>query len=145
MKRIVTKSEKETQKLAAGMGRALRGGEVLGLVGELGAGKTCFIQGLARGLGVPKDCYVSSPTFTILKVHKGRLDLYHFDFYRLDNPGEFEDLAFDDYLSSGGVTVIEWADKFDNLLPKDMIKIYFKVVDENSREISFLPSQTENI
>lgn len=142
MKNYITKSTKETEELAEKIVKVLKKGEILGLIGELGAGKTSFIHGLARGLNVAKNCYVSSPTFTILKVYPADIDIYHFDFYRLNSADEFEDLGFDDYLKTGGLVVIEWADKFLDLLPKNMIRINFEVLGENERKIE-LPDELQ--
>lgn len=140
MNEYISKSTAETEEIAEKIVKVLKKGEILGLIGELGAGKTCFIHGLAKGLNVAKNCYVSSPTFTILKVYPADRDIYHFDFYRLEKDYEFEDLGFDDYLKGDGLVVIEWADKFINLLPKDIIKIIFEVVNENERKIT-LPEE----
>lgn len=137
MQTITTKSARETQQRGEDFAKRLKKGDIVGLVGELGAGKTCFIQGLARGLKVPEDCYVSSPTFTILKIYPGNVNLYHFDFYRLSDPAEFDDLAFEDYVNEGGIVVIEWADKFLELLPKGIKVITFEVVGENERKITY--------
>lgn len=88
---------------------------VLFLTGELGAGKTCFAQGLASGLGVAADEAVTSPSYTLMNHYRGRLDLYHFDLYRLVDPDDLLELGFDDYLGGDGVTVVEWADRFQDL------------------------------
>jgi len=107
---------------------------VIGLVGELGAGKTSFVRGIAKGLGVAEDMYVSSPTFVITKVYPGALTLYHVDLYRINSPEDVEYLAVSDYVDDG-VVVIEWADKFQELLPSGAEMIYFRVVSEDVREI----------
>ena len=135
MTTLTTHSPMETQKLAATIARKLKRGDILALVGDLGAGKTCFVQGLAKGFHVSDKCYVSSPTFTILKVYPGDVDIYHFDFYRLSEPGEFEDLGFDDYLRADGICVIEWADRFIDLLPDNIYKIEFEIVGKSERRI----------
>jgi len=135
MKKYITKSLEDTLKLGRSVAKKLKPGAILALNGELGAGKTSFVQGLADGLNVPKNCYVSSPTFTILKVYEGDVRLFHFDFYRLNDPYEFEDLGFDDYLKDNGIVAIEWANKFEDLLPKEHYNIEFSVLGENKREI----------
>lgn len=140
MKEYLTRSPEETKRLARKIAGVLKNHDLLGFIGELGAGKTCFIQGLAEGLNVPKNFYVSSPTFTIMKMYSGDMNIHHFDFYRLTDAQEFEDLGFDDYLKCDGITVVEWADHFMELLPKDIIKLQFKVVSENERSI-LIPSE----
>jgi tRNA threonylcarbamoyladenosine biosynthesis protein TsaE len=108
---IETASPAETRALGVRLGRLLAPSAVLLLTGDLGAGKTCFVQGLARGLEVPEDEPVTSPSYTLLNIHEGRLPLYHFDLYRLSRGDDLLDLGFDEYLQGGGVTVIEWADR----------------------------------
>ncbi|MBT3181759.1 MAG: tRNA (adenosine(37)-N6)-threonylcarbamoyltransferase complex ATPase subunit type 1 TsaE [Deltaproteobacteria bacterium] len=135
----LTKSPEETQKLAEEFARNLKGGEIILLNGDLGAGKTCFVQGLASALDIPPTVYVRSPTFALINEYLGgRLSLYHFDFYRLGDPSELDSLGIEEYLFSDGVTAIEWADKFPDELPENAISINFRVIDENSREINFL-------
>lgn len=111
-------SPEETFAIACEYARGLKAGDVLALVGELGAGKTCFVQGLAHGLGVPDSIYVRSPSFTLMNHYAGgRLPVYHFDFYRLSDPSELGDLGLDEYFYGEGVTVVEWPDRFPGALP----------------------------
>ncbi len=120
-----TSSAAETRVLAARLGAALHRGNVLCLIGDLGAGKTTFTQGLALGLGLPPDEPVNSPTFTLVAEHPGgRIPLYHFDIYRLLDSSGLYDLAFDEYLSGDGVVVIEGADKIADALPEERIDIF---------------------
>src|ERR1051326_778967 len=114
---IVSHSLAQTQRLGARLGELLRGGDLLLLDGDLGTGKTTLTQGLAEGLGVRN--VVSSPTFTLLKEYEGRLPLYHFDLYRLDDATEILDLGFEEYFESGGVCVVEWAYKAEHLWPHE--------------------------
>lgn len=103
-----THSERETELLGEKLAKTLRPGQVLALEGDLGAGKTAFVRGLAAGLGYPGR--VSSPTFTIVNEYEGgRLPLFHFDLYRLHSFGELEDLGWEDYLDRGGVCAVEWS------------------------------------
>ncbi len=118
-----TRSAAATQRLGAAIGRVLRPGDVVLLEGTLGAGKTCLAQGLARGLGVPQDVRVASPTFSLINEHAGRLPLFHMDLYRLVDPHELDELGFDEYLARGGVAVIEWADRFAARMPRDALRI----------------------
>jgi len=106
---VPSESVEQTRRLGAILGGLLVPGDVVLLHGELGAGKTAFTQGIGRGLGVAAT--VNSPTFTILKEYAGRLPLYHFDLYRIEDPGELETLGFADYFAGDGVSVIEWAER----------------------------------
>ncbi|MGI4791439.1 MAG: tRNA (adenosine(37)-N6)-threonylcarbamoyltransferase complex ATPase subunit type 1 TsaE [Janthinobacterium lividum] len=119
-----TQTPDETRALAGHLGALLGAGDVLCLIGDLGAGKTTFTQGLALGLGLPSEEPVNSPTFTLVTEHiGGRVPLYHFDVYRLPDSSGLYDLAFDDYLSADGVVVIEWADKITDALPSERLDI----------------------
>ncbi|MDQ2800944.1 MAG: tRNA (adenosine(37)-N6)-threonylcarbamoyltransferase complex ATPase subunit type 1 TsaE [Armatimonadota bacterium] len=131
-----THSADETRALAAALGALLRPGDVLCLIGDLGAGKTTFTQGLALGLGLPPEEPVNSPTFTLLAEHPGgRVPLYHFDVYRLDGSSGLYDLAFDEYLSGDGVVVIEWADRIADALPPDRIDIALTAEGPETRRL----------
>ena len=107
----------------------------MALVGELGAGKTQFIKGLATGAGVGKPTYVSSPSFTLINEYPGRVPFYHIDLFRLECQEEAEGLGLEDYLHGGGITAIEWADKVPSLLPKEMLSIHLVVTGKNTRSI----------
>ena len=114
------------------MAKHCRGGEVIALCGELGAGKTTLIKGVAEGLGVrPEE--VHSPTFVLMNVYEGRLPLYHFDFYRLDRTDEIVRLDYEEYLGGDGVAVIEWADRMRDLLPSDHLQVDMEHRGEQSR------------
>lgn len=133
---IVTNSLKETQEFAAKFAKGLKASDVVALSGELGAGKTSFVQGLAKAIGVSKNYYVNSPTFTILNIYEGgKRPIYHFDWYRLGGEGECADLGLEEYLDGKGISVVEWAEKFPNLLPGRTIWVKLEVVSENSRKI----------
>ena len=119
--RFHTSSPEETERFGESIGRALEPGMVVALIGELGAGKTTLTKGIARGLEVPD--LVHSPTFTFIHEHKGRLPVYHFDLYRLDTMEQIEDLGYEDYFNGPGVTIIEWAEKIQGLLPEDHLEI----------------------
>ena len=131
-----TQNADETRALAARLGALLRPGDTLCLVGDLGAGKTTWTQGLALGLGLPAEEPVNSPTFTLVSEHPGgRVPLYHFDVYRLDDSSGLYDLAFDEYLSAGGVVVIEWADKITDALPADRLDITLTPDTPSTRQL----------
>ncbi|MBE6007102.1 MAG: tRNA (adenosine(37)-N6)-threonylcarbamoyltransferase complex ATPase subunit type 1 TsaE [Sarcina sp.] len=115
-------SPDETLEIGRRMGEGARAGEVYALVGDLGVGKTVFTKGFAEGLGI--DEAVNSPTFTILQIYEeGRLPLYHFDVYRIEEPEEMEEIGLDEYLDGDGVCLIEWAGRIADLLPEDVIII----------------------
>lgn len=113
---VATHGEEETIALGAALGNVLGDGDVLALRGDLGAGKTHFVQGIAKGMGI--DGPIVSPTFTILNYYEHAIPLQHFDFYRLEDDYELDDLGFDEYLEQG-VTVIEWSEKFPDRIPDD--------------------------
>lgn len=121
MKSLTIHSAVEMQQVGALLGQLARGGEVIILSGELGAGKTTLAQGIARGLGITD--YVTSPTFTLIHTYIGRLTLVHCDFYRLKNPQEALDIGFLDYLTSDSIVLIEWGETFTELMPKDYMQI----------------------
>ena len=128
-----SRNSRETVALGIKIGRILKPNDVVCLTGELGAGKTTLIQGIAEGCGV-KD-YVTSPTFIIINEYQGRLPFFHFDLYRLNNAAEIADLGVVEYFTRGGVCVIEWAEKLDGLRPKEAREIKIEIVSENERKI----------
>ena len=130
-------SQKIEDTIAAGarLAKKLKRGDVVALIGELGAGKTVFTKGIAGGLGVKDARYVNSPTFVIIKEYKGRLPLYHFDLYRLDESSVIDAENFEEYFYGDGVSVIEWADKARGLLPKKYFEVKLSVTGENKRKI----------
>jgi tRNA threonylcarbamoyladenosine biosynthesis protein TsaE len=128
---IRTKDAEETRRAGELLGRLARAGDVVALSGGLGAGKTAFVQGLARALDV--SGHVPSPTFNILLVHPGALPLYHFDLYRLDRPEQLVDIDFFETLESDGVSAIEWADRFPGALPTDRLDVGIDIEDESTR------------
>ncbi len=130
---MITQSAEETEKVAAQLARKLKKGDVLALTGPLGSGKTTFVKGVAKGLGI-KD-FIKSPTFNLMHIHQGRLPLYHFDFYRLEK-SDLEDLGFVEYVyDSDGVAVLEWAERVEGELPPTTYRITFKALGGTSREI----------
>jgi tRNA threonylcarbamoyladenosine biosynthesis protein TsaE len=118
-----TSSENETLQLAEAIGRALEPGDVIGLVGDLGAGKTVFARGLARGLGTDPGVPVCSPTFTLANVYPARFPLYHLDLYRLDDEDELETIGYRDYEDGSGAVVVEWCDRVAGVLPADHLRV----------------------
>lgn len=128
---VVTYTATQTKALAEQIASLLEEGSLLTLSGQLGAGKTTFTQGLAKGLGVKKN--VTSPTFTLLKSYAGRLDLHHIDAYRLE--GIDQDLGFDEYIDGDGVCVIEWSQFIQQLLPQQCMNLEFSIGEKEERFI----------
>lgn len=115
-------SREETVRFGARLSRHLKPGDIVCLFGELGSGKTTLVKGLAKGLRIPTE-RVHSPTFTLLNVYAGKQDLFHFDFYRLNNVAQIAGIGYDEFLYGKGVSVIEWAERFGRLLPKEYLGI----------------------
>jgi tRNA threonylcarbamoyladenosine biosynthesis protein TsaE len=151
---VISRRPTQTQRLGTALGALLQAGDLILLDGQLGAGKTTFTQGLAKGMHVSD--VVNSPTFTLLKEYMGssgvvhqpavaapvptKLALYHFDLYRLDDPDEIVDLGFEEYFYGSGVSVVEWAGKADTLWPDDRLYIHLSSVDETKRRLLFVAS-----
>ena len=133
---ILVKSESEMVALGQQLAETLQGGEVLGLVGDLGAGKTHLVQGILRGLGAADPA--ASPTFSLVHEHAdGRIPAAHFDFYRMKSAEEALGMGWDEYLSSGSVLLVEWADRFDGaLMPADTRWLVLKHVDATVRSVT---------
>ncbi|OHB53945.1 MAG: tRNA (adenosine(37)-N6)-threonylcarbamoyltransferase complex ATPase subunit type 1 TsaE [Planctomycetes bacterium GWF2_50_10] len=115
-KEIISNSPEQTIRIGINFSANLKGGEIISLTGPLGAGKTHFVKGLALGLGAGPGHNVSSPTFVLVNEYSARLEMYHIDAYRLENPHDFEMLGFDDFCHPGSVVIIEWADKVRQVL-----------------------------
>ncbi len=135
---IQSNSTSETIRLGKSIGSRLRAGDVVALMGELGAGKTQFIKGLATGAGVGKPTYVSSPSFTLINEYPGRVPFYHIDLFRLESQKEAEGLGLEDYLHGEGITAVEWADKIPSLLPKEMLSVHIIYRNKNTRSIEIV-------
>jgi len=131
----ISNSVEETIGMGEALARSLKAGDVVALVGNLGAGKTILTKGIAKGLGVKNVRYVNSPTFVIIKEYKGRIPLYHFDIYRLNKSSMLDSESYEEYFYGDGVTVIEWADKVRSILPKKYIEVKLSVVGEGKRKI----------
>lgn len=126
----------ETQKFGIALGKSAEPGDVLCLDGDLGAGKTTLSQAIARGLEVPEDCYVTSPSFAMLHEYPGRIPMYHMDFYRLHDSREVEDLGFDEYFYLSGLTVIEWASRAADILPDSRLHLELQIREGDTRRVS---------
>ena len=130
---IISRSAAETRAVGERVGARLAAGAVVACIGELGAGKTCFVQGLARGLGVESD--VTSPTFVLVNEYRGRLAVHHVDAYRTDRLSQLVDIGIEELMYGEGVTVIEWADKLTPLLPSRAITVTISGLGDEPRRI----------
>jgi len=133
--KIISHSEKETQRLARRLASGLRPNDCVALTGNFGSGKTVFTKGLASGLGFKKKGYVCSPSFVILKIYPSRLPIYHFDLYRLSTFTELENIGLVEFMEGEGVSVIEWAEKIKRFLPVHCLKVEFSVLGPGKRSI----------
>lgn len=133
-----TRYVEETEAIGEELGRRLEAGDFVALVGDLGAGKTAFVRGLARGLGVPPEAQVSSPTFAIVNAYQGgRLPLLHADLYRVKDAEELYDAGWYDLLESGGAFVVEWFDRVPEASPPEWLEIRFEKI-HRGRELTFI-------
>jgi tRNA threonylcarbamoyladenosine biosynthesis protein TsaE len=123
-------------EFGARLGACLEPGDVLGLVGTLGAGKTCLVKGLARALGVPDGRRVTSPTFVLMRGYEGRLTLYHFDAYRLASADEMNEIGCQEIFDAGGVSAVEWADHVAACLPPEHFLLTIRVAGRERRELT---------
>ncbi|MFC1962820.1 tRNA (adenosine(37)-N6)-threonylcarbamoyltransferase complex ATPase subunit type 1 TsaE [Chloroflexota bacterium] len=131
---MLSRSPSQTQKLGESLGEAAQPGDIYLLVGDLGAGKTCLAQGIARGLGIRE--HVSSPSFVLMKEHQGRLPMYHIDLYRLERQAEMLDLGLESYFSGSGLCVVEWAEKLGRLTPEEYLLISISYQGDKERLIT---------
>lgn len=128
-----TGSASETEKIARDMAAVLRPGDIVALYGPVGSGKTCFVRGLARGLGCIQE--VKSPSFSLVNEYSGGVPIYHIDFYRLEKEAEITDLGWTDYLDSDGVVAIEWAERVRNMLPSGRFDVYLDFFGPEMRRV----------
>jgi tRNA threonylcarbamoyladenosine biosynthesis protein TsaE len=134
-----THSPEETQEIGVEIGRQLNPGDVVALIGDLGVGKTCLTQGIARGAGVYQDQTVNSPSYILVNEYEGKIPVYHIDLYRLQRLEDIVALGLEEYLEGDGICVIEWADRMGELLPEDCIQVKITGEDEFTREIEVVP------
>ena len=131
---IISHSAEQTSALATRLADSFKPGDVLILSGPLGAGKSVFVRGMARGMGIDQNL-VTSPTFTFVNEYRAEKPLYHFDLYRMERSSELVEIGWDDYLSRRGVVVVEWGEKAGGMLPSRYYKVVFGIVDEQQRSI----------
>ena len=134
MQIVITNSEQETEALGARFAEKLPGGTVVAMYGDLGAGKTAFVRGMARGMGL--NCRVSSPTFTIVNEYLGQRELIHFDMYRLSGADELFEIGWEDYLARGAVCAVEWSEKVEDAFYGDEVRITIEKLDDTRRKIT---------
>ena len=145
METFISKSPQETELFAENFASSLNGGEVIAFRGDLGAGKTCFTRGLARGLGFSGT--VTSPTFALINEYfGGRLPIFHFDMYRIGSWDELYSSGFFDYIEEGGVVVAEWSENIENALPEDTFYVEIEKISDNERKITlYHKKEAENL
>lgn len=133
--RFITYSLEETRHLGQQLGEYLQPGTILAFTGDLGSGKTTFVQGIASGLDILSNDYITSPTYTLINEYKGRCRLFHIDLYRINNLKEIEDIGINDILCGESVVAIEWAEKLPDTFLSDHVSIAMEIIDDQSRQI----------
>lgn len=136
---VTSHSVEETIRLGERLGRLLEPGSFIALTGELGAGKTQFVRGVATGLGIDSSVPITSPTFTLLNEYQGRIRLYHFDLYRLGGVDDAAELGFDEYFHGDGVCLVEWAERLGSDIPTERLDIVFAYLSDTERRMDFIP------
>ena len=134
----ISRSEEGTRALGARLASQLRPGDVLALIGPMGAGKTTFVQGLAEGLKIPAGS-VASPSFVLIREYRGKIPLYHADLFRLEGLPASLNVGLEEYYDGDGVTVIEWANQVPQILPEEYLEICFEVIDPELRRLTLVP------
>ncbi len=135
---LTSRSPAQTKRLGKKLARHLEANDVLVLTGEIGAGKTTFVQGVAEGLGVPPRRVVS-PSFVLVREYLGRMPLYHADLFRLDRLPEAANVGLEEYYEASGVTVIEWANRIPDVLPEQFLEVRFSVTNPTTRRLTVVP------
>jgi len=131
---IITQSQRETMQLGSRLAKLLKAGDIVCLYGDLGTGKTTLVKGMAKGLKI-NEAHVHSPTFVLMNLYEGRIPLFHFDFYRLDDIEQIGMIGYDEFLYDNGIAVVEWAEKLKSLTPKEYLHIQLKHRNEDQRVI----------
>ena len=134
-KNFKTESPAETQALGEQIGKTLKQGEVIALIGDLGTGKTCLTQGIARGVGIASDEVVNSPSYILINEYNGRIPIYHIDLYRLEDSAEIAELGLSEYVEGDGICIIEWAERMADTLPDTAIKIHITLAEVSDNEM----------
>jgi tRNA threonylcarbamoyladenosine biosynthesis protein TsaE len=136
---VLSRSPRQTRSWGTRLGKLLESGEIIGLVGELGTGKTCFVRGVAEGLEVGREAWIRSPTFTLINEYQGRLPVYHIDLYRIGTRDELESLDLREYLYSDGVSLVEWFEHLPAGEVDDCLEVKFAYANGNQRELTLVP------
>jgi tRNA threonylcarbamoyladenosine biosynthesis protein TsaE len=136
---VFSNSAEETFHFGVFLGQKLDGPLVITLTGELGSGKTCLAQGIARGLGIPEQYYVTSPSFALVNEYPGRLHLYHIDLYRVEDMSELDEIGLDEILTSDAISVIEWPERLGRNLPKERLDVFIRIIDDLRRSFRLVP------
>ena len=131
---LISNSSDETIEIGRKLGSLLKSGDVIAYKGTLAAGKTTLTKGIAKSLGIEED--VTSPTFTLLSEYEGKIPLYHFDAYRLDDAQAFYDIAAEEFIYGDGVCAIEWTENVESAIPSDAIKIQIEIIEPEKRKIT---------
>mgnify|MGYP004518670655 FL=1 len=139
--RYISKSAEETEAIGTELGSKLKKGQVVSLRGSLGAGKTVFAKGIARSLGINES--IVSPTFTLVQEYDGAEKLYHLDIYRLSGEDEFESMGGEEFLYPDGITLIEWSEKIEDMLPDDTLFVNIEIEDNQDRVIEIKGGEDE--
>ena len=134
---VLSISAAQTQRWGQKLGKLVRGGEIIGLTGELGSGKTCFVRGVAKGVQVTPGAWVRSPTFTLINEYDGRLPLFHVDLYRLSSATEMDELSLRECLFSDGVSLIEWFERLPEGEVDEYLGVHFEHKDGSRRRLTF--------
>ena len=137
MEVLICKNEQETMSAAGRIGEGVSEGDMICLKGELGAGKTHFVKGFVKAFGIDSDA-VSSPTFSIINEYYGTIPVYHFDFYRIEGPEEALEIGAEEYFYGDGVSIIEWPERIESILPKNVKWIEIKTINSTTRQISII-------
>lgn len=132
-----TRSARQTMSWGSRLGRLLKGGEIIALIGELGAGKTCFVRGVANGLEVGKEAWIRSPSFTLINEYQGRLPVYHIDLYRVEGRAQLEGLNLREYLYADGASLIEWFEHLPAGEVDEYLEVRIAYVNGAKRELTF--------
>lgn len=136
---LISKSARQTRSLGRRLGRLMQGGEIIGLIGELGTGKTCFVRGVAEGLDVGGKAWIRSPTFTLINEYHGRLPVYHIDLYRIGSVEELEGLNLREYLYSDGISLVEWFERLPMAEVDECLEMRLTHGRGTQRELTFIP------